>query len=72
MNCHPPIGLGSTPQQARDSLERAFVHAQLTFVAPEDNFHSLEDEPPVQFEPDLFSFTALREPRARLILLLLL
>ena len=65
MNCHPPIGLGSTPQQARKGLERAFVHAQLTFVAPEDNFHSLEDEPPVQFEPDLFSFTALREPRAR-------
>ena len=66
MNCHPPIGLGSTPQQARDGLERAFVHAQLTFVAPETNFRSWEeeDEPP-QFEPDLFSFTALREPRAR-------
>ena len=67
MNCHPPIGLGSTPQQARDGLERAFVHAQLTFVAPETNFRSWEeeDEPPDQFEPDLFSFTALREPRAR-------
>ena len=66
MNCHPPIGLGSTPQQARKGLEQAFVHAQLTFVAPETNFRSWEeeDEPP-QFEPDLFSFTALREPRAR-------
>ena len=67
MNCHEPMGLGSTPQQARFALKRAFVHAQLTFVAPESNFRNWEEDKPPQFELDLFSFTALREPRARWI-----
>ena len=65
MNCHEPMGLGSTPQQARYALKRAFVHEQLTFVAPENNFRNWEEDKPPQFELDLFSFTALREPRAR-------
>ena len=65
MNCHEPMGLGSTPQQARFALKRAFVHAQLTFVAPESNFRNWEEDKPPQFELDLFSFTALREPRVR-------
>ena len=65
MNCHAPRGLGSTPQQARFALKRAFVHEQLTFVAPENNFRNWEEDKPPQFELALFSFTALREPRVR-------